>query len=380
MNAATHMQTIQMVDLQSQYLRIKPEIDKAMVDTIESGAFINGPAVKSFQQNLADYLHVNHAIGCGNGTDALQIALMALDLQPGDEVITTPFTFVATAEVIALLGLRIVFVDADPDTFNLDVTQLEAAITPRTRCIIPVHLFGQPANMQGVMDIARKHNLYVVEDNAQAIGAECYVDGKTLKTGGIGHIGTLSFYPSKNLSCYGDGGAMTTNNNELYHKLHQIANHGSEVRYYHNRVGVNSRLDTVQAAVLNIKLEHLNEYTQARQHAADYYDEGLKGLAEVQTPARAAYGTHVFHQYTIKAQRRDELAAYLKEQGIPTMIYYPVPLHLQAAYKSGEFAEGSLPVSEKLCKEVLSLPMHTELNQEQLDYILFHLTKFYQKP
>ena len=373
------MREIQMVDLRSQYLKIKPRIDKSLLDTIDSGAFINGPAVKEFQLHLSAYLGASYTIGCGNGTDALQIALMALNLKPGDEVITTPFTFVATIEVIALLGLKVVFVDADADTFNINPAAIEAAITPRTRCILPVHLFGQPANMQAIMDIARKHSLFVIEDNAQSIGAECMVDGKMRKTGTIGNIGTLSFYPSKNLSCFGDGGALTTNDEQLAKKIHQVANHGGAVKYYHGMVWVNSRLDTVQAAILNIKLEHLDEYTTERRKAAEYYDNQLEGIEGVQIPHRAPNTTHVFHQYTLKVQRRDELVAYLKEKGIPTMIYYPVPLHLQEAYKTEVYTAGSMPVAEQLCKEVLSLPMHTEMDLEQLEYITGHLINFYKQ-
>jgi UDP-2-acetamido-2-deoxy-ribo-hexuluronate aminotransferase len=373
------MREIQMVDLKTQYLKIKTQVDRSIIEVVESGAFINGPAVKEFQKNLAVYLNCKHALGCGNGTDALQIALMALGLKPGDEVITTPFTFVATAEVIALLGLKIVFVDADPETFNIDVTKLEAAITPKTRCIIPVHLFGQPCDMQAIKDIAAKHSLSIVEDNAQAVSAECKVDGKMQRTGTIGDVGTLSFYPSKNLSCFGDGGAFTTNDDALFARIKQISNHGADRKYYHDSIGVNSRLDTVQAAVLNIKLENLDAYTEARRKAAAYYDKGLAGVENVTIPYRAPYATHVFHQYTLKVKDREALAEYLISKGIPTMIYYPVPLHLQGAYLDGKYPEGSMPVSEQLSKEVLSLPMHTELDEEQQDLIINTIKNFYSQ-
>ncbi|MEL6650818.1 MAG: DegT/DnrJ/EryC1/StrS family aminotransferase [Bacteroidota bacterium] len=372
---------IQMVDTVSQYQKIQSEVDQAVLEVIRSGRFINGPVVQGFRDHLAAYLGVEHALSCANGTDALQIALMALDLQPGDEVITASFTYVATVEVIALLRLKPVFVEVEPDTFNLDVEAVEAAITDKTKAIMPVHLFGQAANMGPIMELARKHNLYVVEDTAQAIGSDyTFPDGSKKKTGTIGHIGTTSFYPSKNLGAYGDGGAIFTRDNELATKLWSICNHGSERRYYHDRIGVNSRLDAVQAAILDIKLRHLDEYTAARQKAAALYDEMLADVEALVTPFRAGYAEHVFHQYTLKVkdgrERRDALKAKLDEAGIPSMIYYPVPLHLQEAYRYYGYNEGDLPISERLCGEVISLPMHSELDEAQQSYIVEHLKKY----
>ena len=373
------MRPIQMVDLQPQYARIKSEVEAAFADIIQSGAFINGPAVKKFQQNLAEYLGCKHVVGCGNGTDALQIALMALDLKPGDEVITTPFTFVATAEVIKLLGLVPVFVDIDADSFNIDPAAVETAITPKTRCIIPVHLFGRACNMQAIMDLARKHRLYVVEDNAQAIGATCIVDGIERKTGTIGDIGCTSFYPSKNLGAFGDGGAINTNNAELFQRLHRICNHGSDKRYYYETIGVNSRLDSLQAALLDIKLAHLDEYIESRTKLADAYDVAFANLDEVILPARNKDGKHVFHQYTIRTKKRDALQQFLNTQEIPTMVYYPVPLHVQKPYLYKHHPQGGLPVSERICTEVLSLPMHTEMDNDQLAHIVEQIINFYKK-
>lgn len=365
------IQNIQMVDLHNQYLKIKQEVDAGMAEVITSGAFVNGPPVKAFAKNLASYLDVKHVTPCANGTDALQIALMALGLKPGDEVITVSFTFVATVEVIALLGLKPVFVDLDPYTFNLDVAQLEAAITSHTKCILPVHLYGQAANMEAIMEIAHKHNLYVVEDNAQAIGSDVtFSNGKSFKTGTIGHIGCTSFYPSKNLGCYGDGGALFTNDDELANKIKLVANHGQIKKYTYETIGVNSRLDSLQAVVLNAKLPHLDTYIKARQKAATYYDQALGNHPNIQIPSRATWSSHVFHQYTIKVNgNRDALKIALKERGIPSMVYYPTPLHIGKPYKAYGYKLGDLPITEQLCQQVISLPMHTELEEEQLKYI-----------
>ncbi|CAN5259930.1 DegT/DnrJ/EryC1/StrS family aminotransferase [soil metagenome] len=372
------MRTIQMVDLQTQYQRIQSEVEQAFAEVIRSGAFINGPTVKTFQQNLAEYLRCRHVIACGNGTDALQIALMALDLQPGDEIITSPFTFVATAEVIKLLGLVPIFVDVEADSFNINPELIEAAITPKTRCIIPVHMFGRACNMQAIMDIAAKHQLFVVEDNAQAIGATCEVDGISRKIGSIGDIGCLSFYPSKNLGAFGDGGAINTNSDNLKRTIHRICNHGSEQRYYYESVGVNSRLDSLQAVLLDIKLVHLDGYILSRNKLADYYDMALAGAGDFILPARPKDGQHVFHQYTLRTPQRDALQQFLNAQEIPTMVYYPVPLHLQKPYMDDRHAEGMLPVSEQLCREVLSLPMHTEMETEQAAHIIKQVINFYK--
>jgi dTDP-4-amino-4,6-dideoxygalactose transaminase len=371
---------IQMVDLKSQYLKLKDEIDTSLMEVVESCAFINGPKVQSFKKSMQDYLDAKYVIPCGNGTDALQIAMMALDLQHGDEVIVPAFTYVATAEVIALLGFKPIMVDVDPDTFNITPEIVEAAITPRTKAIAPVHLFGQSCDMEPIMKIAEKHNLWVIEDNAQAIGADyTYRDGRQAKTGVLGHIGCTSFYPSKNLGAYGDGGALYTNNDELGPKLQMIANHGQSRRYYHDLVGVNSRLDSFQAAVLDIKLKHLDEYADGRRQAANYYDQAFAGMEDqLVTPARSDFSTHVFHQYTLKVKtgKRDQLAEYLKEKGIPSMIYYPVPLYEQEAFS--KFTEVDfLPVTDQLCKEVISLPMHSELSQEVLEYVTEGVKSFF---
>jgi len=366
------MKNIQMVDLISQYERVQEEIDKAVLDVIRSSAYINGPEVKSFQSELEDYLDVKHVIPCANGTDALQIAMMGLGLQPGDEVITANFTYVATAEVIALLQLTPVLVDVNPATFNIDVESIKKAITPKTKAIVPVHLFGQAAPMEEIMKLAEEHDLYVIEDTAQAIGADyTFVDGKKQKAGTIGQVGATSFFPSKNLGCFGDGGAMFTNDDELAHRIRSIANHGQAERYYHDRVGVNSRLDSIQAAILRIKLRHLDNYAARRNAAADFYDAAFKGIQGITTPARCANSTHVFHQYTmvLDGLDRDEMKAYLESKGVPAMIYYPVPLHLQKAYRDERYNEGDFPVTEQLCASVLSLPMQTELDEEQLSYI-----------
>lgn len=366
------MRKIHMVDLISQYQKIKPEIDKAVLDTIMSSAYINGPEVKSFQTELEKYLNCKHVIPCANGTDALQIAMMALNLQPGDEVITASFTYVATAEVIALLKLKPVLVEVIPGTFTIDPAAIEKAITPKTKAIVPVHLFGQCADMESIMQIAKKHNLYVIEDTAQAIGADyIFSDGRKQKAGTIGTIGCTSFFPSKNLGCMGDGGAIFTNDDTLAQKLRMVANHGQSVQYVHDEIGVNSRLDSLQAAILRIKLRHLDEYAAARQKAAAYYDKAFGGNAKIKVPERDAKSTHVFHQYTLvlNGVNRDELRQHLASKEIPAMIYYPIPLHMQKAYKDDRYKEGAFPITEKLCAGVISLPMHTELDEEQLEYI-----------
>jgi len=369
-----------MVDLLSQYNKIKSQVDKAIIDVVESSAYINGPEVKSFQHELEDYLKVNHVIPCANGTDALQIAMMALGLKPGDEVITATFTYVATAEVIALLGLKPVLVDVDADTFGLNPNQVRAAITPKTKAIVPVHLFGQCANMDAIMEIAKEHKLFVVEDTAQAIGASyTFNNGETKMAGTMGDIGTTSFFPSKNLGCYGDGGAIFTNSDHLASEMRMIANHGQSVRYYHDRIGVNSRLDSIQAAILRCKLPHLNAYCDARRAAADFYDKAFAEVPEIKTPLRDAQSTHVFHQYTLQLGEgigRDELVDYLQAQEIPCMIYYPVALHMQTAYRDDRYADGSFPVTESLVQSVFSLPMHTELTNEQLTKITTAVVDF----
>ena len=368
-----------MVDLKAQYQRIKSDVDKAIQEVIDQTAFIQGPAVKEFQQDLEKYLSVKHVIPCANGTDALQIAMMALDFKPGDEVITASFTYVATAEVIALLGLRPVLVDVNPDTFTLDPDAVERAITEKTVAIVPVHLFGQCAEMDRIMEIAQKHNIHVIEDTAQALGADyIYSDGKREKAGTIGTIGATSFFPSKNLGCYGDGGAIFTNQDELASKIRMIANHGQRVRYYHDEIGVNSRLDTIQAAILKIKLKQLDEYAVSRQKLADAYDTAFSGLSQIQTPVRAGYSTHVFHQYTLKLKGldRDKMREYLENHGVPAMIYYPVPLHMQKAYLDPRYREGDFPVTEELCRSVISLPMHTEMQPDQLDHIISTVLAF----
>ena len=374
------MSSIQMVDLKGQYEKIKPEIDAAIQSVIDSCAFVKGPAVKAFEEHLATYLGVRHVISCGNGTDALQVSMMALGLQPGDEVITSPFTFIATAEVIALLRLTPVFVDVDPRTFNLDINKVEAAITPRTRAIVPVHLFGQCCDMEPLLALAAKHNLHIVEDACQAIGAEYrFSDGSRRKAGTMGTIGCTSFFPSKNLGCYGDGGAIFTNDDELAHTLRGIVNHGMFTRYYHDMVGVNSRLDTLQAAILDVKLKYLDDYIAARQSAAARYNELLADCNKVRVPYIAPFTSHVFHQYTLQLADGVDRAALiegLKAAGIPAMIYYPVPLHLQKAFAGLGFRAGDFPVAEKLCATVLSLPMHTELDEEQQTLIVEKLLEF----
>lgn len=371
---------IQMVDLKSQYLKIKPEIDKALIDAVEGVAYINGPEVKQFANSLKDFNKVNSAVTCANGTDALQIAMMALDFKPGDEVIVPAFTYIATVEVIALLGLIPRFIDVKEDTFELDHTKLEALISDKTVGIIPVHLFGQCSNMEAILLIAKNHNIAVIEDTAQAMGSEyIYKDGSTAFAGTIGDIGTTSFFPSKNLGCFGDGGALLTQNTELGERVHIIANHGQKKKYYHQTIGVNSRLDTIQAAILDVKLKYLNDYSSARQLVARKYDEFLGRLPGLIIPVRAAYSTHVFNQYTcrIEGGKRDELKAYLQERGIPTMVYYPVPVHLQEAYKVYGYQEGDFPIAERLCQEVISFPIHTEMKEEVQDYIIENIINFF---
>lgn len=378
------MDAIQMVDLKKQYQKIKTEVDAAMQQVLDTASFINGKPVQSFGQHLAEYLGSKHVIPCANGTDALQIAMMALGLEPGDEVITPSFTYIATVEVIALLRLTPVFVEVDAKTFCIDPAAIEAAITPRTKAIVPVHLYGHSANMEPIMAIAQKHNLFVIEDNAQAIGGDySFSDGSNKKNGTIGTIGCTSFFPSKNLGCYGDGGAMFTNDDDLAIKLRMIANHGQSQRYYHEMVGCNSRLDTLQAAVLDIKLNHLDEYISARQKVADFYDQAFAGHPKLTTPFRAAYTNHVFHQYTLlfenednSANQRNALQAYLAEAQIPSMIYYPVPSHRQKMFASFGSAHASLPTTDWLTERVISLPVHTEMDDEQLDYITSKVLQF----
>ncbi len=370
----------QMVNLLGQYQKIKPEVDAAVQEVISTAYFINGPQVKQFQSNLEDYLGVKHVIPCGNGTDALQVALMALNLQPGDEVITTSFTFIATAEVIALLKLRPVLVDVDPRTFNIDPEAIERAITSKTKAIIPVHLFGQCADMHTIKQIAEKHHLYIIEDTAQAIGAThtCQVSGKVHKAGTIGDIGCTSFFPSKNLGAYGDGGAIFTNDDDLAAQMRVVVNHGMAVRYYHDYVGVNSRLDTLQAAVLDIKLKHLDEYAIARQKAATYYNDAFANNPKIKTPVTAPFTDHVFHQYTLVLENvdREGLMKHLADNGVASAVYYPVPLHMQKAYLDPRYKEGDFPITEELSRTVISLPIHTELNEEILKEITETLLEF----
>ncbi len=375
------MEGIKMVDLHGQYLKIKQEVDEAIQGVIDSTAFIKGSDVLDFQNELSAYLGVSHTVACGNGTDALQVAMMALELQPGDEVITTPFSFIATVEVIKLLGLKPVLVDVEPDTFNLNPQLLEDAVTERTRAIVPVHLFGQCANMEAIMAFAREHGIFVIEDNAQALGAEyTFSDGSIQRAGTIGHMGTTSFFPSKNLGAFGDGGALFTNDESFAQMLASLVNHGMKKRYYYNHVGVNSRLDTLQAAILRVKLKHLDSYHKARQEAAAYYDQALSGIPEVQVPVRSAFTTHIFHQYTLQMDPsiRDPLKEWLAEQKVPSMIYYPVPLHLQDAYQDLGYKPGDLPASEELSHRVLSLPIHTEMDETQLAYITSQVQSFFK--
>lgn len=373
---------MQMVDLKTQYEKIKEEVNAGIQEVLDTSAFIQGPAVKRFQENLERYLDVKHVIPCANGTDALQIAMMALDLQPGDEVITASFTYVATAEVLALLGLKPVLVEVYLDDFTLNVEAVEAAIGPKTKAIVPVHLFGQGARMPQLMEVARKHKLFVIEDTAQAIGAKYKMNDNGWKAlGTIGDIGCTSFFPSKNLGCYGDGGALYTNNDELAGRIRMIANHGQKVKYHHEVIGVNSRLDTLQAAILDVKLKHLDEYAEARNKAANYYDKHLAGIPGLTTPVRNANSTHVFHQYTLKIAngKRDALKDFLGKWEIPTMVYYPLPLHHQNAFKNEAYPIGSMPITEKLVEEVLSLPMHTELSESELELVVGKIREFFSQ-
>lgn len=374
------MKKIQMVDLKGQYENIKEAVNASIQEVLDTNTYINGPEVHKFQKSLEDYLGAKHVIPCANGTDALQIAMMALDLKPGDEVITADFTFAATVEVIALLQLTPVLVDVEIDTFNISIEAIKKAITPKTKAIVPVHLFGQAANMEAIMQLASEHNLYVIEDNAQAIGADYkYFDGKKKKAGVIGHVASTSFFPSKNLGCYGDGGAIFTNDDELAHKLRGIVNHGMYVRYHHDVVGVNSRLDSIQAAVLNAKLPKLDEYNAARQLAAQKYSQALANHKNIVTPYIAGErDSHVFHQYTLRIVDgdRDGLMQHLLDKGIPCAIYYPIPLHSQKAYLDARYKEEDFPVTNQLVKEVISLPMHTELDDEQIKFITDSIVEF----
>ncbi len=373
------MKKIQMVDLMTQYQQIKTEVDAALMNVIENAQFINGPDVQLFQKELEEYLGVKHVIPCANGTDALQIALMALDLKPGDEVITPSFTYIATTEVMALLGLKPVFVEVDTDTFCIDPRTIRAAITEKTKAIVPVHLYGQAANMDAIMEIAKEYNLHVVEDNAQAIGSDYYhKDGSVSKTGTIGDIGCTSFFPSKNLGCYGDGGAICTNNDELAAKMRMIANHGQSQRYYHDVVGCNSRLDTIQAAILRIKLPRLDAYIDARRKVADHYDAFFAAYPQIKTPVRGNESRHVFHQYTMQlcGIDRDALVGFLATKEVPSMIYYPVPAHRQKMFSAFGSAATVLPVTDALTSCVMSLPIHTEMEQEQLDFICASVAEF----
>lgn len=375
------MENLQMVDLKNQYQKIKTEVDEAIHRVIDNTQFVKGDEVKKLQDSLSNYLKVKHTIACGNGTDALQIALMALGLKPGDEVITTNFTFIATVEVVALLGLKPVLVDANIENYNIDTKKIKAAITEKTKAIVPVHLFGQCANMEEIMQIAKDHQLFVVEDNAQAIGADyTFSNGTIKKAGTIGDIGTTSFFPSKNLGCFGDGGALFTNNDELAEKISMIANHGMKKRYYHEMIGINSRLDTIQAAILNAKLPHLDTYCKARQKAADFYNQTFAKIDGLEIPKIEDFTTHVFHQYTlrVKNRKRDALKKWLEEKQIPAMIYYPVPLHKQQAFANLFDKEKKFPFTEQLTQEVLSLPIHTELTTAQLNYITKAVIEFFK--
>jgi len=376
------MKELKMVDLRGQYDRIKDEIDSAIQSVIDSSAFIRGPEVISFEEELASYLGVKHVISCANGTDALQVAMMALDLEPGDEVISTDFTFISTVEVIALLGLKPVFVDPEPDTFNISPGAIEKAIGPKTKAILPVHLFGQSADMEEILKIARKHNLYIIEDAAQALGTDyIFSDGTRQKAGTIGDIGCTSFFPSKNLGCYGDGGAIFTNEDRLAKLMRSITNHGSTIKYCHDDIGVNSRLDTIQAAILGVKLRYLDEYNNSRRNAASFYDSQLSRAQWIESPLRSNQSSHIFHQYTIKTNPglRDKLRDYLAAKNIPSMIYYPVPMHRQKAYKYPDMKDEKFPVTNSLCSSVLSLPMHTELTIDQLQYICDNIYSFFEE-
>lgn len=374
------MRKIEMVDLKSQYQKIKTEVDAAIQDVITNAQFIQGPAVKNFTNNLANYLNVKHVIPCANGTDALQIALMALNLQPGDEVISTSFTYFATVEVIGLLKLQAVFVDVDDDSFTMNIDQLKKAIGPKTKAIVPVHLYGQCANMEAILQVAGENGIPVIEDCAQAIGADYkFSDGRTAKAGTMGLVGTTSFFPSKNLGGYGDGGAMFTNDDVLADKLKMIANHGQSVKYYHDMIGCNSRLDSIQAAILNVKLKYLNQYILARQNVAAYYDNAFANCTNIQTPARVNWSNHVFHQYTMKITGdRNGLQKMLEENGIPSMLYYPVPCHKQKAFEGQSRIVGDLKFTDALTDVVISLPMHTEMDEEQLSFITQTVLNFFK--
>lgn len=363
------MKTIQMTDLRSQYQRIRGEVDGAISEVLNEASFINGPSVSLFSSELSEFMGVNHVIPCANGTDALQIALMALDLPAGSEIITPGFSYAAVAEVCGLLGYKAVFADVEAATFNIDADLIEALITPATRVILPVHLFGQCANMPRIMEIATRHNLFVIEDNAQSVGAMCLMPDRMAMSGTMGHISTMSFFPSKNLGCYGDGGAVCTNDEQLAAKIKMIANHGQSVKYYHEIIGVNSRLDTLQAAILRVKLKHLNDFTEERRAVAAAYDMAFEGIEEIKVPSRADYSTHVFHQYTLTLRGVDPklVQKALKDQGVPSMVYYPLPLYKQKAY----FVPVNLPVTETLCQTVLSLPMGTDMSREQIEFITF---------
>ena len=372
---------IQMVDLLSQHQKIQMELDSAVMKVAHSGSYVNGPEVKIFTEGLKTFLGVEHVIPCANGTDALQIALMSLGLKSGDEVITAAFTYIATAEVISLLGLKAVLVDVEPDYFGLDIDQVESAITSKTKAIIPVHLYGQAANMERLNSIALKYELEIIEDSAQSMGAKYnFSDGRTEMLGTIGTIGCTSFFPSKNLGCMGDGGALFTNDRVLAERIKMISNHGQKIKYQHDVIGCNSRLDTIQAAILSVKLNYLEEYNSSRQRAAYFYDQGLGNLSTLQIPKRRKDSSHVYHQYTLRVLdgSRDSLAKFLNDKGIPSMIYYPFPLHFQKAFKSDQYPIGSLPVSEKLSSQVLSLPMHSELDEQIQVYIVETIKKFYE--
>lgn len=368
-----------MVDLKGQYNKIKKEIDEAIFKVIEDTSFVKGEKVKLFETQLADYIKAKHVISCANGTDALQVAMMSLDLKPGDEVITADFTFIATAEVIALLHLTPVLVDVDPKTFLITPEAIERAITPKTKAIVPVHLFGQCADMESIMQIAKKHNLYVIEDVAQANGCMyTFKNGNKQSAGTIGHIGCTSFFPSKNLGCFGDGGALISNDDELANRIRSVTNHGMTKRYYHDNIGVNSRLDTIQAAVLSIKLKYLDQYNKARNKAAEYYDKAFENITWLKIPERVSWSDHIFHQYTLVIENglRNKVKSYLEVKGIPAMIYYPVPIHSQVAYEKYGFEDDNFKVTNMLSEKVLSLPMHTELSDEQLGYITDAIKNF----
>jgi dTDP-4-amino-4,6-dideoxygalactose transaminase len=375
------MRKIEMVDLKTQYKKLGKEIDSAIKSVLESANFIKGPEVSFFEKELSEYMGVKHVISCANGTDALYLAMMALGLKPGDEVITSDFTFIATVETVALMGLKPVLVEPSPDSFNVSVEAIEKAITSKTKAIVPVHLFGQCADMEGILRLAEKHNLFIIEDAAQATGADyIFNDGNIKKAGTIGNIGTTSFFPSKNLGCYGDGGALYTNDDNYASRVRSIANHGMKERYHYHDIGINSRLDTIQSAILRVKLSHLDEFNNSRRKVADNYDNAFKGCSDLIIPARMNYSSHIFHQYTLKVRngKRDGLKKYLDTKGIPSMIYYPGPLHMQEAYRYLGYSENDFPVTSALCKEVLSLPMHPDMEPEQIDFITVKVLEFFQ--